>query len=701
MKKLLFVLGFIFVLAAGGVLLLPKLVPMESLAAKAKEQVKAATGRDINFSGVKFVFWPNLGLELKDVTFSNPAWAKEKNMLALDKMDVALAVRPLLQKKIEVKRFVLDAPVVHLEIGAGGKQSWDFSKDQPPAAGQEGSAPVTAAGGFDLKFGTFQISKGALTFADWQKGTMTSISDVDVTATFPDLKSPLQLEGSLTYQGKRVDLSLDLVKPMALVQGDTSPGQVSFKTSDISVKAAGVLAMQGEMFNGDVESEVASLAKLLAWAGGGKEQKLPFEKVSFASAVRATKTDLVLKNADLTLDDVHAKGNLNIGFAGKPDIFARLSIGKLNLDRFTGAQAGSEDAGKDGDKKDEGWDATPIDFSGLKAVNADLELKTEGFVVNGVDVGPSVLTVLLQDGNLHFKSSEASLFDGKFSSDLNLNASPSTPTMAFNFKMDGVQAKPVLGKFADFKKLSGTTEANISATSAGNSQKALISGLNGNGAVVFKNGSLEGIDLVNIAKLVQKHMADMNVGEGKTDFVELGGTFVITNGVANNSDLKMKGPLVQASGSGSIDLPKKYIQYRVIPVLTASSAVEGASGISVPVDIKGPFSAIKIKPDFASVVQGIAENPEGAKKVLKNVKEQIKALKNDPGKALQNLLGGGSMVGTPDQAPAPETQPAPQPAQPEASPVPAPAPDNTAPVAEPAPQSAPPPAPQPPPQPAP
>ncbi|MCE9508223.1 MAG: AsmA family protein [Alphaproteobacteria bacterium] len=691
MKKLLLIPGFILVLALGAVLLLPKLVPMETIIAKAKEQVKAETGRDLNFSGMKFVFWPNIGVELKDVTFSNPAWAKEKNMLALDKMDVALAVRPLLQKRVEVKRFELAAPIIHLEIGAGGKQSWDFSKEKPAEAGQGGGPSVAAqTGGFDLKFGKFQISKGTLTFADWQKGSMTSISDVDVTATFPDLKSPLQLEGSLTYQGKRVDLSLDLVKPMALVQGDTSPGQVSVKTSDISVKAAGVLAMQGEMFNGDVESDVASLAKLLAWVGGGKEQKLPFEKVSFASAVRATKTDLVLKSADLTLDDVHAKGNLNIGFAGKPDIFARLSVGKLNLDRFTGAQAGSEEAGKAGDKKEEGWDATPIDFSGLKVVNADLELKTEGFAVNGVDVGPSLLTVLLQDGNLHFKSSEATLFDGKFSSDLNLNAAPSTPTMAFNFKMDGVQAKPVLSKFADFKKLSGTTEANIAVTSSGNSQKALVSGLNGNGAVVFKNGSLEGIDLVNIAKLVQKHMADMNVGEGKTDFVELGGTFVITNGVANNSDLKMKGPLVQASGSGSIDLPKKYIQYRVIPVLTASSAVEGASGISVPVDIKGPFSAIKIKPDFASVVQGIAENPEGAKKVLKNVKEQVKALRKDPAKALQNLLGGSGLLGAPDPAP-----------QPEASPTPAPTPDSAAPVAEPAPQPAAQPEPQPSPQPAP
>jgi AsmA protein len=684
MKKLLFIPGLILMLLAGGILLLPKLVPMDVIAAKVKEQVKLATGRDISFSAARFVFWPNLGLELTDVTFSNPAWAAEKNMLTLGKADVALALKPLLQKQIEVKRFVLEAPVIHLEIGANGKQSWDFTGAKSAPAEPDGSGPAVKAGNFDLKFGKLQLNKGRLTFTDRQKGSSVSIDDIDMTADFRDLKSALHLEGALTYRAKRVDLALDLTKPMEFMQGVASPGQMNLKTADISVKSAGVLAMQGEMFNGKVEADVASLAGLLAWAGGGQEQKLPFEKISFTSAVRATKTDLVLKDADLTLDEVHARGNLNAGFAGKPDIFARLTLNKLNLDRFTGSQASGAGGGSGDGKKDSGWDTAPIDLSGLKAVNADLELKTEGFSVSGVDVGPSVLTVLLQNGNLHFKSSEASLFGGKFSSDLNLNAAPVPPTMAFNFKTDGVQAKPVLEKLAHFKNLSGTAVAGVSVTSSGNSQKALISNLNGEGSVVFKNGSLEGIDLVNIAQLVQKHLTDLSVGGGKTDFVELGGTFVVTNGVASNADLKMKGPLLQATGKGSIDLPQKYIQYRVIPVLTASSAVEGAPGLAIPVDIKGNFSNIKVKPDFASVVQDVINNPAAARQTLKNVKEQgkvleqnIKALKKDPARALQNLLGGGGIFGAPVQPPAPEPQPQPQPPAgpaPETEPAPAPQP---------------------------
>jgi len=664
MKKIAFILSVLFAIVAGGVIFLPQLVPMESIAAKVREQVKIATGRDMDFIGATLMFWPNIGVEMTGVTLSNPPWAKEKNMLALGRLDIALALQPLLQRRIEVKRFVLDAPVIHLEIAENGKKSWDFTKEKPALAEQEegGEAAAGMTKGFDFKFGPSKVNNGKLTLTNRQNGSSSTLGDIDITVTLPDLKSSLQLQGALTYRKKRVDLLLDLVKPGDFAEGNASPGRMNLKTDDLSVKAAGVLATQGELFSGAVEADVASLAKLLAWVGGGQKRKLPFEKISFNSALRASKTDITLKKAELTFDEIRARGNLNVGFAGKPDIFARLSVNKLNLNRFTeGKEEPGSGAGPAEDRPQEGWDAAPIDLSGLKSVNADLELKTEGFTVNAVEVGPGLLTVQLQDGHLHFKSSEASLFEGKFSSDLTINAKAAPATMSFAFNMNGVQARPVLTNFAKFKKLSGTADAAVSVTSIGNSQKSLISNLNGHGSVVFKKGALEGIDLVNIAQLVQKRLADINVGAGKTDFVELGGAFTVHQGIADNADLKMKGPLLQASGKGSIDLPRKYIRYRVIPVLTASSAVESASGLAVPVDIQGPFSNIQVKPDFAAALQGVIQHPEDAKQVLKNAREQIKTLKKDPLQTLQNLLGGGGLFDKP--APAP-------PAAPEASPVP-------------------------------
>ena len=684
-KKLLWIIVIFVTLDAGIVFALPKIVPMEKVAAFLQDKVREQTGRDLAFSSVDFSFWPNVGVELKQVTLSNPAGAQEKNMVSLGKAEVALELMPLLQRHIVVKRFILNEPVIYLEIGADGSRNWDFSKDIPALANNTAPQPrksVAAPGaepqGFDFQFGRIQISKGKLIFSDQLKKTTAAIEGVDINVSLPDMKSALQVQGALTYRGKRIALDLGLDKPRDFFEGRSSSGQISVKADDFTMKADGALASQGTLLKGDMELTVSALAEAVAWARNTSEQKLPFEKLSFTGAARLTSSDIILKEAILTLDDVQAKGDVNAGFIGKPEIFARLSVNKLNLDRFTGggakapeyisaAERGASAASSSGGKKpaesssgNDMWDTTPLDFSGLKMVNADLKLITEGFTLKGVDVGPSELMVQLQDGNLHFISTAATLFGGKFSSEAGLNVAPETPAMSFSFNVTGVQAQPVLATFAHFKKLSGTTTGHVSLKAAGDNQRAIISSLEGNGNLDFKNGALEGLDLVKIAKLVQNHSSDVGVDDGATEFVDMTGTFTISNGIISNADMKMKGAVLQATGQGIVDLPKKYVQYRATPVLVTSAAPGTAVALPVPVKIIGPFSNIKVIPDFASTVKNILKNPPAAKSAIRNIRDNIKSLGQNPAAALQSLLHGGSFGGkpAPTPAPAPATAPA-------------------------------------------
>lgn len=680
MKKIIFVTLILVAALLAVVVIAPKLISTEKIVAEIKTQVKKSTGRDIAFDGAKLAFFPNVGVELHNVTFSNPSWAKEKNMMTLSRADVQLALSPLFQRRIEMKRFVLDAPVIYLETSADGRNNWDFSAQKTADKEHgEGKKSGETLDSFQIKFGAFDIHKGKFVFANRQKNALINVSDVEMQVKWADFNSPMQLDGKFIYRKKQVALLLELEKPMELLAGKSSHGNLSIKTDDVTAKMDGTLAAKGVMLNGTIDANVNSLTKTAEWLGNGKAQVVPFEKISFTSAALLTEHTLKLKDAALSLDEVQAKGDVLVDFTNKPDITAQLSLNKLNLDRFMGAE--SIDAKNKKSAKSanaEGWSTTPMDFSGLKLVDAFLSLKTEGFSLKGAEVGASVLDVQLRNGNLRFQSSEAGLFNGKFSSDVRLNAATATPTMAFKFNMKGIDAKPMLTTFADFKKLSGTMDANIAVTSTGNSQKEIIGNLNGNGVTVFRNGALEGINLVDIAQLVQKRLGNMGVGEGKTEFVELGGTFKMNNGIAHNDDLKMKGPLVQASGKGDIDLPRQYIAYRVIPVLTASSAMEGASGLAIPVDIKGPFSNIKIKPDYAGMIKDVVNNPEAMKATIKDVgkqgREVIKTFKKDPASALQGLLGGGGLF----NAPAPESPvegvPIPEETAAPAAPAPEPAP---------------------------
>ncbi|MDE1152498.1 MAG: AsmA family protein [Micavibrio sp.] len=670
MKKFAIFLLVLVLLIGGGIFAATRFISKDEVQKRVIAAVKEKTGRDLAFSDMRLGFFPNIGLRLQNVTFSNASWAGDKTMVSLNEMNLGLALKPLFSKQIEVTRFVLDKPVIHLEVAADGRKNWEFSqlKDKEDAKttkgdAAEGAPKANLSSDLGFKFSEFQIKDGALSFTDRQKGTTVLLENIGATVKYPDLASAIQLDGTALYNKKKVNVFASIENPIDFLNGKASPGKLSLKTDDFKAVVDGSLATAGTMLAGSIETEISSLANTVAWATGGKPQEMPFEKVSFSSKAQASASELKLVSATLALDDVTAKGNVTLGYGGaKPTLNARVSVNKLNLDRFTGGKKDGGDAKDAAPAKtaspQAGWDAKPIDFSGLKAVNADLVLQTEGFSLRGADVGPSTLTVNLQDGNLHAKSSEATLFSGKFSSDVTVNAAAATPALAFHFNMKDVQAKPVLTTFADFKKLSGTVDANVDVTSTGRSQQAIVNALAGTGSFLFKNGALEGIDLVNVAKMIQSRLGEMGVGEGKTEFVDLGGTFVITAGVAHNSDLKLRGPLVQSTGAGDINLPQKRVDYRVLPVLTASSAVDGAKGITVPVDIKGPFSDIKVKPDYKGAVQGLLDNPEDAKAAAKNVRDQgktiLKDIKKDPKAALGNLLGGG-LFGKKPAATAPVT----------------------------------------------
>jgi uncharacterized protein involved in outer membrane biogenesis len=46
-------------------------------------------------------------VEINDVTFSNPSWAQNKDMVRLQKLEVKFAILPLLNKKIEINKLIL------------------------------------------------------------------------------------------------------------------------------------------------------------------------------------------------------------------------------------------------------------------------------------------------------------------------------------------------------------------------------------------------------------------------------------------------------------------------------------------------------------------------------------------------------------------------------------------------------------------
>lgn len=72
-----------------------------------------------------WVPWPRLSA--RDITVGNPDWAREPNLLSIGELVFVLRPLPLLARRIEIPRLVLDSPTVWLERLADQRNNWTFT----------------------------------------------------------------------------------------------------------------------------------------------------------------------------------------------------------------------------------------------------------------------------------------------------------------------------------------------------------------------------------------------------------------------------------------------------------------------------------------------------------------------------------------------------------------------------------------------
>ena len=123
-----------------GIVLLPPLLAVLFIAifgwnwlrAPIERMVLEKTGRVLAIQGdlrVKFG-WPWPHIQSGAVTFANPAWAREKQMVTSDSVDISIDLPQLLRQNIVIPEVRLERPVVFLEQASGGRKNWLLDLNQ-------------------------------------------------------------------------------------------------------------------------------------------------------------------------------------------------------------------------------------------------------------------------------------------------------------------------------------------------------------------------------------------------------------------------------------------------------------------------------------------------------------------------------------------------------------------------------------------
>ncbi|MEE8271415.1 MAG: AsmA family protein [Alphaproteobacteria bacterium] len=658
MKKVLIGLLVVVVLLVVGTVAIPYVVPTDWIKDEVGARVSASTGRDLRIEGpVTLSVFPSVTVTLSDIVLANAPGAAAAQMVALGQLDLDVALLPLLGGEVDVNRFILREPVIALEVDAAGQPNWIFQTGDDGDAGASGD-DAAEGGGFlltDLKLGEVGIVDGSISYVDRGAGQAVELANVNLTIELASLDSPLKVDGSADYRGKTVAIAVGADRPRALLTGGQTPLTLSVTADPLTVSFDGTVgAADAPTASGALSVSMPSIAALAEWLGAAlPDGGLPIDSVDLAGTLSGSPSRVALDALSLQLDDLKTTGDLAVALDGtRPAVVGRLDVGRLDIDRFAPPATDGADGGGGGETAGAArWSEEPIDLGALTLVDVDLILNSDGVVFRGVEAGSTVLTILLNNGVLDVDLAETSLFGGTVAVQLGADGAAAEPKVDVGFQMSGVQAEPVLTRFAEFDRLSGATAADIAVTATGGSQKEMVEGLNGQGSVVFIDGAIKGINLGAMIRNVGSAFTDTTAGEVRqTDFAELGGTFRIVNGLLRTNDLRLLAPLFRIEGAGDVDLPPRTVDMRLEPKVVATVEGQGGafeqSGVLVPVIVEGTFDDITWRPDFESLVTDVLRDPSA-------IGEQIESLGDGGEEAVRGLLDNltGGAPATDESAP--------------------------------------------------
>lgn len=645
MRKIALTLSVVLLLVMAAAVALPFLVPVGAIVAQVEREVEATTGRALTIGGrVDLSYFPSIAVTADDVRFAGIRQGED--LLRVKRMAVRLRLMPLLRGKAEVEKFVLTEPFIDLTVDRQGKPNWDIS--MTPAAGQGASdspptgAPPKGAGLMaDLSLSDVEVVNGRLRYADARTGLVREATAVDVTLSLPALDAPMTLEAGLLLNGTRLslDMGIDPVRPLLVGGASALTVQVTGAGTELDVK--GRVERKGEAplaLAGDLSLTVTSVADLMRAATGTVPASLPVDNLSMTARLTGTPARLGLGGMKATAGELSASGDLSIRLDGaRPALGGTLSLPRLEIDRYLPAAPAAAPDAAPVQTGPGGWSKEPIDLSGLKSADLDLTLRLAGLVLKGVEAGATTLTLKLTDGRLQAGLADTPVFGGTLGGRLTLDGARQTVNLGLQATARGVQAEPLLTRFADFTRLSGRTDGSLDIHASGANQQDLVGSLNGKGDVIFRDGAVKG---VNLAQVIRSAIGQGGTEPPQTDFAEMGGTFTLTDGVAATDDFHLLAPLLRVAGKGNVNLPGRRVDMRLATKLVATLEGQGtlkpdAEGITIPVRVRGTFGDLTFTPDLSAAAKAALKDPAKAK-------EQLNKLKSKEGakSLLQGVLGG-------------------------------------------------------------
>ena len=353
--KIVYGVAALVVLVVAALFVAPYLIDWDGLKPTIAERAELRFGRKLAIDGpIEVRFLPVPRVSVSDVRLVNLPGASVADMARAKRLDLELAIGPLLGGEIEAVKLALIDPVIELERLSSGAANWHFepkpaaipdsgkaeTAGAPDRAADGKSEPANAGGGVGTAgIQAVELRNGAIVYRDARSKHVEHLHTIDGTVSAREEGGPYQARGSMKLRETPISFEGTLGRgtsatptPISLdVRLDEAAVRLGFDGSieRDAARAAGALRVEGENFT-------AALQRF----GVALPERAPDLAKSFvlSAAVTGDSARFDAKELQLRVGETSATGAVSY-VEGKPSqLDLVLVLISLDLDVLTGAE---------------------------------------------------------------------------------------------------------------------------------------------------------------------------------------------------------------------------------------------------------------------------------------------------------------------------------------------------------------------------
>jgi uncharacterized protein involved in outer membrane biogenesis len=558
--------------------------------------LQSATGRDVTIGRIEFAVSLSPTIVLEDVTLANADWGSRPQMVAADRVEVQLALLPLVRGEFRGKRFVLHGADILLETDTAGLGNWDLDVadgDAPPAVSHQ---PTTLP-----QLSRLTIEDSTLFYRDGATGETEQFELARVTARPGDMASLLDVDVDAVVNGQPVSLA-GSIGGLALLES-AAPYPV-----DLAGDVAGLkVTLKGEVAQ-PLEGRGYSLS--LAASGGSLDglgsmlavELPPGRPVQLTAVLDDAESAIRIHDIVAQVGRSDASGEIALR-RGEPNwhVDVALAANKIDLDDFIPAESDA-DSGLDDPRM---FPAEPLPYRWMRNIDITGRVAADHVAHGGTPMSGAMLEGSIAAGRLTIDRLHFGYAGGEVALKATGDVNPPAPLWTLQGSGRGLAGGETLAQLFGLTMISGgqaDMEVNVSAS--GGSLRDIAETLAGGAGMTVTNGHIND-DLMRLFLTDLTQAVSLRGGSAQLrcmtaiyDFTDGNGrarTFVADTGAA------------VVNGVGDVSLRSETIDMTFEPAAKDVSL----AALAVPVHVTGPLGSPDVTPDPVRATANVAGSAAG------------------------------------------------------------------------------------------